>query len=171
MPPADTEDFTAGLFGEELVGKEGGVRASEALKGKKFVGVYFSAHWCPPCRGFTPVLGAFYDQIVEDDDALLEIVFVSSDSSNEEFKEYYGSMPWLALPFSSSMKSHLSSRFAVSGIPKLVILDGSTGEIKSLDGRGDVLSNKTNPSKCISKWEENEPIAAPGDSAMGCNIL
>ena len=39
------------------------VNADEALEGKKFVGFYFSAHWCPPCRGFTPVLKDFYEVI------------------------------------------------------------------------------------------------------------
>ena len=34
--------------------------ASEALAGKEFICIYFSAHWCPPCRGFTPVLKDFY---------------------------------------------------------------------------------------------------------------
>ena len=26
------------------------------LNDKEVVGLYFSAHWCHPCRGFTPVL-------------------------------------------------------------------------------------------------------------------
>ena len=38
------------LFGDELQGKEGKVPTAEALKDKKFVFVYFSAHWCPPCK-------------------------------------------------------------------------------------------------------------------------
>ena len=28
----------------------------------KTVGIYFSAHWCPPCRGFTPVLTEFFNK-------------------------------------------------------------------------------------------------------------
>lgn len=31
------------------------VNAAEHLKDKVVV-LYFSAHWCPPCRQFTPVL-------------------------------------------------------------------------------------------------------------------
>ena len=37
------------------------VKASVALADKKVVAFYFSAHWCPPCRGFTPVLKKFYE--------------------------------------------------------------------------------------------------------------
>ena len=34
--------------------------ASEVFAGKEFICIYFSGHWCPPCRGFTPVLKKFY---------------------------------------------------------------------------------------------------------------
>ena len=27
---------------------------------------YFSAHWCPPCRGFTPQLVKFYNIVNSD---------------------------------------------------------------------------------------------------------
>ena len=37
------------------------VNANEALAGKQLVCFYFSAHWCPPCRQFTPILKDFYE--------------------------------------------------------------------------------------------------------------
>jgi thiol-disulfide isomerase/thioredoxin len=30
------------------------------LQDRKIIAYYFSAHWCPPCRLFTPVLADFY---------------------------------------------------------------------------------------------------------------
>ena len=51
------------LLGDELVGKDGPVPTATAIAGKKAVGLYFSAHWCPPCRGFTPQLVAFCVEI------------------------------------------------------------------------------------------------------------
>ena len=41
--------------------------ASKALNGKKTVALYFSAHWCPPCRGFTPQLAGWYKQAWQHD--------------------------------------------------------------------------------------------------------
>jgi nucleoredoxin len=50
------------LFCDKIWTKDGEKDTMSVLEGKQFVAVYFSAHWCPPCRQFTPVLGAFYDQ-------------------------------------------------------------------------------------------------------------
>merc|ERR1712023_590324 len=52
------------------------VSTAEALAGKT-VGIYFSAHWCPPCRSFTPMLAKAYTSHLKSKN--FEIVFVSSD--------------------------------------------------------------------------------------------
>ncbi|KAJ1418072.1 thioredoxin-like protein, partial [Ochromonadaceae sp. CCMP2298] len=108
---------------------------AEVLNGKNRVAIYFSAHWCPPCRGFTPVLAEFYEQLKEEDADALEIVFASSDQDDASFGTYFGSMPWTAMPFGSAGKDALSTKFGVRGIPFLVILDGKDGSVKDADGR------------------------------------
>ena len=32
----------------------------------KVVGLYWSAHWCPPCVEFTPILADVYQQILKE---------------------------------------------------------------------------------------------------------
>lgn len=64
------------------------------------IGLYFSAHWCPPCREFTPVLADFYTRFRQTvHGQRLEIIFVSSDSDEHSYYEYLSEMPWMALPF------------------------------------------------------------------------
>ena len=66
-------------------------------------GLYFSAHWCPPCRGFTPVLAEYYNEWqASNPGKKLEIVFLSSDRDQGSFDEYFKEMPWAALDFSKS---------------------------------------------------------------------
>ena len=48
------------IIGEKFLSAEGDVSTEAILKDAQFVCVYFSAHWCPPCRGFTPVLKEVY---------------------------------------------------------------------------------------------------------------
>lgn len=49
------------LKGRKLLTKSGKViGADDVLRDKKLILFYFSAHWCPPCRAFTPILCEFY---------------------------------------------------------------------------------------------------------------
>lgn len=121
-------------FGEKLLGKDGEVNTETALADLDAVGIYFSAHWCPPCRGFTPKLADFYKALKEAGKKF-EIVFVTGDNDEASFKSYHGEMPWLALPYGHEKIEPLNSKYQVEGIPHLVILDGATGEVNTDDGR------------------------------------
>ena len=143
------------LLGSKLVSSTGDVSTSDALSGKKAVALYFSAHWCPPCRGFTPQLAKWYTNNLKA--AGLEVVFVSSDKGPSEFDSYFKEQPWLALPFDDrALKAKLSKKFKVNGIPSLVILDGATGETITTDGREAVSEDPTGknlPWKPPTIWE------------------
>lgn len=92
------------LLGENVQNKSKDEVAVSSLLGEgKILGLYFSAHWCGPCRAFTPNLVKFYESFKETNtgDEELEIVFVSSDRDEVAFEEYYKEMPWLSLNFSS----------------------------------------------------------------------
>jgi len=138
-----TKDMAASafieIFGDNLQGKAGPVSTAEALTGKQGVLVYFSAHWCPPCRGFTPKLAEFYTKHAEAKG--FEVVFVSSDKDQSAFDDYYGDMPWLALPYEKrDEKDALSKKYKVQGIPSLIVL-GPDGKVITKDGRSKVMEN------------------------------
>mmetsp|Transcript_5893 Transcript_5893/g.11817 ORF Transcript_5893/g.11817 Transcript_5893/m.11817 type:complete len:413 (+) Transcript_5893:46-1284(+) len=127
------------LFGDSLESKTGTIDTDATLGGKNVM-IYFSAHWCPPCRGFTPKLCEFYTNFkkVNSD---FELVFVSSDRDEAAFKEYYGEMPFLALPYANrDAKAALSKKFKVNGIPSLVVV-GSDGKTITRDGRTNVMED------------------------------
>lgn len=129
------------LLGEKLLSKDGEVSTADALKGKKAIAIYFSAHWCPPCRGFTPKLAEWYKKDLSKKG--LEVVFVSSDKDQGAFDGYFGEQPWLALPFSDrERKNQLSKKFKVNGIPSLIILD-KDGNLITEDGRSAVSRDPT----------------------------
>jgi len=129
------------LLGEKLKTKDGEASTAEALKGKQAVALYFSAHWCPPCRGFTPKLAEAYKGLVATGKSF-EIVFVSSDREESAFDEYFAEQPWLALPYRErKLKAALSKKYKVSGIPSLIILDGETGELITKDGRSVLMED------------------------------
>ena len=130
------------LFGGvELLGK-GTKSPASALSSKQVVGLYFSAHWCPPCRGFTPKLAEAYKTISADKS--FEIVFISSDKDETQFASYFEEMPWLALPFAErDLKKKLSKQYKVNGIPALILLDGATGAVLNKDGRSVISKDPT----------------------------
>merc|ERR1719262_492239 len=69
----------------------------------------------------------------------VEVVFVSSDRDESSFANYFAEMPWKAIPFADrERKNELSQKFNVSGIPKLIVLNGADGTVVSENGRGEV---------------------------------
>jgi nucleoredoxin len=118
------------LFGTaDLLGKSGNVAPSEVFKNAKIVAVYFSMHNCPPCRQFTPVFAELYNEMVAAGNHSLAVVFCSGDKDEATYREYYGEMPWHALPFKDGRMATLAKKFDVRGVPRLVIVNKATGAV------------------------------------------
>mmetsp|Transcript_7246 Transcript_7246/g.21392 ORF Transcript_7246/g.21392 Transcript_7246/m.21392 type:complete len:5155 (-) Transcript_7246:1654-17118(-) len=132
-------------LGDSLLQHQDGIvspcQTAERLAGAEVVAIYFSASWCPPCRQFTPALIQVYSQLRAAGKEI-EVVFVSADKSEAAFAEYFGEMPWLALPFGErKVANALLDEYSVRGFPTLVLLDGSTGKLISEEGRQIVLTD------------------------------
>lgn len=100
-------------------------------------GYYFSAHWCGPCRNFTPLLISLYNDLRQGgiDERQFEIFFVSSDRNREQFDEYFETMPWKDYGFDDKAgKMKLVEKFGVRGIPDLVFVD-ENGNVLIRNGR------------------------------------
>lgn len=144
------------LFGQQLLSlemldeKRAELRphlTSDALRGKKVIGVYFSADWCGPCRKFTPELVSFYQKMNKRRGQMnqFEIVWVSRCRDVDAYSQFFTHMGgWVALPPEEAMGKRgtmLSERFKVKGVPSLVLLD-DLGEVITLDGRNKIPNDK-----------------------------
>lgn len=137
------------MFGPELLDAEGNPVSPAKLADYKKIGIYFSASWCPPCRGFTPKLIEAY-QSLKDAEIPFEVVLVSSDRSEEAAMAYMKDheMPWRMVPFGSEKKDALSEKFGVRGIPMLVIVNDS-GQTLSIRARFEVTQEGAG---AFDKW-------------------
>ena len=79
------------------------MKTNEDIKKYKVVAMYFSGNWCPPCRGFTPLLRKFYTAVNEKGKNF-QIIYVSVDQDESEFKHAFKGMPWVGLPYSYDRK-------------------------------------------------------------------
>ena len=156
LQPARAQEVAASLEGNpitqlipaELQNAEGETVSRDSLSGK-FVGVYFSAHWCPPCQLFTPKLTKFYKKHQDE----FEIVFVSSDHGPDEKTTYLeeAGMKWLTVPGqSNSQTQKMGGMLGVRGIPTLAIFDPQ-GRLLTTEGRQFVESS---PNRAMKMWKD-----------------
>ena len=103
----------------------------EELEKKKLIALYFSAHWCAPCRKFTPELVDYYNRVATQHPEF-EIVFVSFDKSQFAMETYMreANMPWPAIDFPKLGGKEAIRKYAGAGIPCLVLVD-ATGKVVS----------------------------------------
>lgn len=73
------------VVGNQVRQGEQTVNIEEVLgSGAEFFGIYFGAHWAPPCRLFTPALSEFYNKInagCDNGQRRIEIFFCSIDGN------------------------------------------------------------------------------------------
>lgn len=123
------------FLGHKLLSATGEVLSTNINLTKPLL-VYFSASWCPPCRGFTPKLTEFYTN-QKKANKQLEVVLVSLDETEAAFTSYFSKMPWLSVPFTErKVIENLSFRYSISTIPYLVLVNASgdpiSGECRNM---------------------------------------
>ena len=133
--PSSSSD---GLIPDILLNPSGKEVSSKLLKGK-YVGLYFSASWCGPCRSFTPELIRYRNQYKDN----FEVILVGGDGTPQDQAKYVKKykMPWLSMINQSKAAKQASKKLEVQYIPYLVILD-PTGRVVSKDGVKEIKSLK-----------------------------
>ena len=107
-----------GLKGQTLVKLDEGnfktIAASDALANKKIVAYYFSENWNGSKWYFTPRLKDAYE-VLSSYSSDIEVVFVSSDCTQDEMKRYMKEShgPWLAASHKSDLAQSLQTKFAL----------------------------------------------------------
>jgi len=133
-PPLDKTPFSLPPL---VTLKEGEWKPFTAHPAPQHKALYFSAHWCGPCRAFTPRLVEWYQRI-HSKYPDFELIFVSRDRSEADMLNYAreAKMPWPAVPFDQIDSSGVR-RWSASGIPYLIFFgpDGLPVSAKDLKWR------------------------------------
>jgi Thioredoxin-like len=126
-------------------------------------------------KEFTPKLAEFYKSCCKHDDNNMEIVFVSSDDTRNDFLETFADMPWLAIDGDADgarIKHKLATHLKVFRLPSLIILNVETGHFVTDHARQEVeaLFEKENPKEqgmgtlnvqkgkeLLQQWRTQEP--------------
>lgn len=153
---AATEPKPASKFKEMLDGKLVALTGKrvgkyEMAEEPEYYAFYFSAHWCPPCRSFTPKLVSFYNE-QPGKKKQFEIIFVSNDNDENQMEEYIkgDSMPWPAIAYRSVPRMKEILKYAGRGIPCLVLVDRE-GKVLSHSYEGETYVGPTKVMKDIPR--------------------
>lgn len=147
------------ILGTEVLGKDGNVKVAAIECKNTIVCIYYSAHWCPPCRTFTPILAKNYKDW-KANGIPIEVIFYSSDNSEAEYNSYYAEMPWLALPYDDR---RLEGKFDVEVLPTLIVCN-SHGELLNSQGLRDINFKGDNVLKAAKLWMKDARIKILEDS-------
>lgn len=145
--PIEDKDVKQVILPQTLLDQKGEKVSASVLEGK-FVGLYFSASWCGPCRAFTPSLIKFRDAHKND----FEVVLVGADGSPKAQANYMKKykMPWFAMKNQSWEAMEIRKSLGVPHIPYLVVLDPD-GKIVSKNGRKEITRSGT---EAITTWKK-----------------
>ncbi len=132
LNPATQANGIAALVKGELVTSRNGLLRpylDAEFEKKKLIALYMSAHWCAPCRQFTPKLVGFYNKVAAAHPEF-EVLFVSNDKTAGAMEGYMrdDQMPWPALNYDKVAGNAALLKYFGGSIPCLVVVD-ETGKV------------------------------------------
>jgi thiol-disulfide isomerase/thioredoxin len=123
-PQSVTQTFVGDLIGTPFIQKKGmtdrekeeSTSHEEATLGavteSKYLGLFFSAGWCPPCKLMMKPLKDFYTDI-NMEKKQFEVLYVPVDKKEETWRQHYNQMPWLSLPFNDKRCQSLMDKYQI----------------------------------------------------------
>ncbi|CAD5218035.1 unnamed protein product [Bursaphelenchus xylophilus] len=144
----------------ELTTKSGKLVDADVLHGK-IVAFYFGAHWCEPCRRFTPILRDFYVKAALQG---VEIVWFSRDETMESMEEYFKEHGnWLRAPFQQpgckcccltfvkeQQGFNYLKKYHIDSLPTLIVVKPD-GTAVNKNGVDDVYNK--DPDDVVAEWK------------------
>lgn len=112
------------IYSKSLWGAENEEIQMSKLSDMEFILIYFSASFCPPSKPFTEMLITFYQES-NIEKQILEIIQVTFDTQENEYKKFMEKIPWPRYPIFDSKGKELTARYEVTGIPRLVVLNSN----------------------------------------------
>jgi hypothetical protein len=150
------EKITA-IFGTDYVDNKNipVQKYDEEIFDATIIGIYFSAGWASPCRIFSKDLIELYHAMNEGE-KFFEIIQVSFDKSEEEFKKSIENLPWKFLSFNNPKINELKEKYNVTTVPKFVPID-KEGNALSEYGREDLNEYGVD---ILDKWNEDTRVVS-----------
>ena len=109
-----------------------------------YIGVVFSAKYCPPCERLQEPLKQFYDEFSQG--GKFELICVNCDKRELEYKEHLKELSWCyTMPYNTPDKilANLEEKAHANVIPKIAIFSVAKGYEKPtvIDIKGVILKN------------------------------
>ncbi|CAF4293718.1 unnamed protein product, partial [Rotaria sp. Silwood2] len=132
----------------------------------KYIGLYFSGLWCQTNENFASDLAQVYEKVIEIN-LPFDIIFISTDNSQNMFNKHCQQMPWKILPFDNYVtKLRLKTYFSVSILPAFIILK-PTGELLTKSGQRDINIKKI---EAIQTWCKDEKVEHSSDDFVWSSV-
>lgn len=113
------------------------------------IGLYFSGEYCKYCKEFTPLLIKNYPNILAN---RIDIVYVSSDKSKEQYDEYRATQPWQSIEYEEKdIRLKLREMFDIKTIPALLFFDVKQKLLIEPNGRNLIRDDADNTIKTLSE--------------------
>jgi len=159
-----------------------------AFSNSKLVGLYFGAAWCPMTTPVSRLLDEHFRDVLlpppppgdNGNNAVerpyeLSIVYVSSDSSEEEMNGYLSGRNWIAVPYDSPDRQDLKRRYKTCAkieleqlgiqrkheIPTLIVIDAASQQVLTFNGAKDVEERGRDAMKT---WRRLQSLSAALDA-------